>query len=70
MNVYEDKDEYFYCGTIEQFVDWRRTAYKVMKKKIKKNKGKQIEFKNVVFTKEDVEEEKEKNDKVIHIPME
>ena len=64
LHKYEKKDEYLTGGRIIQYVDWVKTSWNKMEEIRKENEGKLIEFKNVVFTEEDVEEVIEDDEKI------
>ena len=68
LHVYEKKDKYLTNGKITQYIDWRRIEMYKTKRIKQENEGKQIEFKWIVYSKEDVSEEKRRqNSKLLLI---
>ena len=53
QHIYDKKDKYVTKGRIIQYCDWRRLSYSEMLEIQKKNEGKKIEFKSVVWTETD-----------------
>ena len=59
LHKYTNDGKYLTGGRIERYVDWNEKALFETKEKIKKEE-REIEFKNIVFTEEDVYREKVK----------
>ena len=54
LHLYEDQDEYLEGGRIQAYCNWcRKVAYYQLKNNERKSKEKRIEFKRIIWTKED-----------------
>ena len=60
LHRYGNIDQYLEGGRIIQYVDWRKLRLCQLEKIKKENSGKVIEFKHVMFTHEDAEENKKR----------
>ena len=56
FHTYEENDQYLISQRIIQYVDWRKLRLCQIEEIKKQNSGKVIEFKHILFTKEDVKE--------------
>ena len=53
LHMYKEKDEYLEGGRIQRYVDWRKYSYYESEEIKRQNKGKVIEFKRLIWTKND-----------------
>ena len=51
LHLYTKEDKYLECGKIVKYVDWNDIGYR---DKLKKQKDKNVEFKNISYTKKDI----------------
>ena len=57
LHLYEEGDEYIEGGRIERYVDWNRISYYETEEMKTKNEGKEIEFKRIVWTRDDTKKQ-------------
>ena len=66
LHLYDERDEYLSGGRIERYVNWRKISFYDSEQVKRINKGKEIEFKKIVWTEDDTEieyyKQKSKND--------
>ena len=55
FHLYNGEEEYIKGGRIQRYVNWNPVSYYESEKMKDKNKGKEIEFKRIIWTKEDMD---------------